>query len=480
MSELRTHDQLCEHYGPMPAPKFWTPRDLSWPTLGARQGAFAKTWLGRPLMPWQQLVADVTGEYDPATGIPRHKLVVVTVQRQAGKSHLAMAQTGERCFSVSKFRAWYTAQTGQDARDQFLKFQDDVVDGTALDAVVTTLRGNGHEVMKFPNQSQIRPYPPTEKALHGKQSDRNDIDEAWSHTDEEGKALLQAGGPTKLTRPKAQTFIWSAGGTAASTWLSALVARGRAGDPTICYVEFGIPDDLPLDDLAAIASYHPAHGHTITTDALKGLRAELPDDSEFARAAGNRWTEAIGGAISSAAWSRVHAPDPIPDGVPVGYGAARAADGSHVVIAAAAELDDGRVVAEVLDVVPVWGAERVVKAWATDGPLVVSRTGPSAPLADALQLLGVQLQDYSSTEESAATTRLIDSLEPRAYRFRKHPTLDAAVQVAGTRSVGDGGRTLARVAAGAPIAALEAVRDAIWSVTHRPRVTGAPVVRVPA
>lgn len=474
---LDTHDKLLEHYGQLPQPKFWTPRDLAYPTWGSRQGAFAKTWLGHPFMPAQQLIADVFGEYDPATGLPRYTLCVCTMQRQAGKSHLAMAQNGERAFSRRRYRNWYTAQTGMDARDQFLKFQDDVVSGTALDAVVTTLRGNGHEVMKFPNGSQLRPHPPTEKALHGKQSDRNDIDEAWAFTEDEGKLLLQAISPTQLTRPGAQTVVWSAGGTAASTWLSALVARGRAGDPTIAYVEFGIPDDLALDDLDAIASHHPAYGHTITLESLRALRTQLPDDAEFARAAGNRWTEAIGGAIKSGAWTSVHYPDPVPDGAPVGYGAARAADGTHVVVAAAVELDSGTIVAEVLDVLPVWGSEAVVKAWATDGPLCVSRTGPSSPLADALLQLGVQLQPYSSTDESAATQRLLDALEPRAYRFRRHPALDAAVKVAGTRSVGDGGRTLARVAAGAPIAALEAVRDAIWAVDHRPRMVGTPTIR---
>ena len=138
-------------------PKFHTPRDESYPTRGRLAGGFATIWLGHPFMPWQQLVADVLGEYDPATGLPRYTLGVVTVQRQAGKSHLSMALRGERCLSVPGYRAWYTAQTGGDARDQFLKFHDDVVVGTPLDRVVRTLRGNGHEVMRWPNQSTIRP-----------------------------------------------------------------------------------------------------------------------------------------------------------------------------------------------------------------------------------------------------------------------------------------------------------------------------------
>lgn len=472
MSEWAEHPS-----GLLVPPKFGTARDLAYPTIGGRQGAFARTWLGKPFLPWQQYVADVTGEFDPVTGLPRYTLCVITLQRQGGKSHLAMAQTGERCFSRPKFRAWYTAQTGQDARDQFLKFQDDVVEGTALDEVVTTLRGNGHEEMRFPNMSKIRPHPPTEKALHGKQSDRNDIDEGWAFSEDEGKALLQATSPTKLTRPGAQTFIWSAGGTAASTWLAALVARGRGGDPTMAYFEWGIPDDLPLDDLDAIARYHPAYGHTITGAALAGLRAELPDDAEFARAAGNRWTEVIGGAIRSGDWLTVRYGDAIPDDAPVGYGAARAEDGSHVVIAAAAELPDGRHVVEVLDVVPAWGAAETVRAWAAGAALAVSPSGPHAALHADLDQLGVPMLPLNARDESAATTRVIDAIPARAYLFRRHPALDAAVKVAGTRTVGDGGRAWARVSAGAPIAAVEAATMALWAVTHRPIVTGKPKSR---
>lgn len=473
-----TSARVIEYDGQLlPAPKFATERDPAYPTRGVLQDAFARIWLGKPLLPWQRYVADVMGEYDPTTGLPRRTLHVVTLQRQAGKSHLAMAQTGERSFSVPRFRSWYTAQTGMDARDQFLKFQDDVVADTPLDAVVTTLRGNGHELMRFPNGSQLRPHPPTEKALHGKQSDRNDIDEAWAFTDDEGKALMQAISPTQLTRPGALTVIWSAGGTAASTWLAQLVARGRSGDPAIGYFEWGIPDDLPLDDLQAVAEFHPAYGHTVTLDSLRTLRTQLTDDAEFARAAGNRWTEVIGGAIRPALWEASRYADPIPDDAPLGWGAARAADGSHVVIAAAAELDDGTIVVEIIDVIPAWGSAAAVKAWAAGDSLAVSPSGPSASLVADLTELGVPMMALSARDESAATQRVLDALPHKGYRYRRNPTLDAAVKVAGTRTIADGGRAWARVSAGAPIAALEAATHAIWALTHRPLSQGKPRMR---
>lgn len=469
-------------------PKFHTPRNPDRPTLGPRQAVWGKIWLNRTLMPWQQRLADVAGELLP-DGTPAYGLVVGTLQRQSGKSDLEMVQTGERCFSVPGYRAWYTAQTGGDARDQFLKFDEDVIrreGGTPLAGVVRTLRGNGHELMKFPNGSQIRPHPPTEAAMHGKQSDRNGIDEAWAFSLEQGAALMQAISPTQLTRLMSQTFIWSAGGTAESAWLAELVARGRAGDPEICYVEYGIPDDLDVNDLDAVARYHPAYGHTITTASIRKLRTQLVDDAAFARAAGNRWTEIIGGAIGGPVWESVREPDPIPDGVPVGYGVARADDGSQVAIAAAAELPDGSIVVEILECLPTsYGAAAHVLGWASGGTVAIASSGADAGLADELLLLRpgdpatTGLLRLPTTQGGAAVTNLLDALKPRRYRFRKHPALDDAVKVAGTRTQGDGGKAWAHTSGGASIAPLKAATMAAWAVRHRVRQVAAPSARVP-
>ncbi len=468
----------------MPAPKFATQRDPSRPTMGRLQGEFARVWLGHGFMPAQQLIADVSGEIDPATGLPAHRLVVVTGPRQFGKSHLAMAQIGERCFSRPGYRAWYTAQTGQDARDQFVKFHDDVVAGTPLESVVRTLRGTGTEVMKFPRGSQLRPHPPSEEKLHGKQSDRNDIDEGWAFALEEGQMLMQAIGPTQLTRPGAQTFIWSAGGTAASTWLAELVARGRAGDPGICYFEWGIPDDADPEDLDVIAAHHPAYGHTVTMESLKSLRNLFEGDpSGWARAAGNRWTEVIGGAIRWPNWERARAVDPIPDDADVAFGAARAADGSEVVLVAAATV--GReIVVQVLGTYPdpTTAVDAIATAISWSDAIAVDPVGPSSSLAAGLNKRDVKLLKMNGRDVAGATQVILDGLKSPTVpiRFRRSDTLDDAVKVAGTRRLGDGGVAWARVAAGRSIAALDAATAAVWALENRePLDLTGPAIYVP-
>jgi hypothetical protein len=453
----------------MVLPKFATPRNFAARTVGDLDARFAETWLRCPLMPWQRYVADLGGELDDQ-GSPAHSTVVVTLPRQAGKSHLDMAQVGQRCFTRSNFVSWYTAQTGADARDQFLKFADDVVADTPLGLVVRTLRGNGHEVMRFPNGSRLRPHPPVEKALHGKQSDRNSIDEAWAFSEAQGAQLLAAIGPTQLTRPGAQTWIWSAGGTANSTWLASLVARGREGDPSICYVEYGIPDDLDPDDVGQLAQFHPAYGHTVTVDSLTRLRDTLNDSAAFARAAGNRWTEVIGSAIESGVWARVCHPDvpEIQPGSRLAYGAARSADGSMVAIAVAAELD-GRIIAEVLQTLPTaYRAAEHVLTWAAGGKIVIDPVGASASLSADLERVGARnVHRLTPRDAAAACSDVLDGLKVSAHLFRPHPDLEAARLVAGVRTVSGGGRAWTRTALGAPVAPLEAITYAIRGL-HRP------------
>lgn len=480
----------------LPAPKAATARNYDRPTIGPLREAFSRIWLGAPLMPWQRWVSDVMGELDPDTGLPWYDVGVVTVQRQSGKSHLSMTKTCERCMSRPKWRAWYTAQTGQDARDQFMKFDEDNIEGTPLRYVIKTLRGNGHEVMKFPNMSQLRPHPPTEKSLHGKQSDENDIDEAWAFDLADGRALMQAVAPTQLTRPWAQTWIWSAGGTPKSEWLGQLVADGRSGlqtmdlsgggDPVrVAFFEWGIPDDLDLGDLEAIASYHPAIGHTMTLDGLRKLRSNLPDDGDFARAAGNRWSEVIGGAIPADLWTARRHHDVIPDSAPVAYGAARSPDGTEAALVAAAAVGD-LVVVEVLEVVkPSHGAAHVIKGWLGSDAVAVDPTGPSATLVDQLKLAKVKLlrvregdrqRDFTGRDAAAGVADFLDGLRSGMYVCRPNDDLDAAAAVAATRHVGDGGTQWAQLRSGS-IATLAAASSAVFALQHRRPATGKPFVR---
>lgn len=469
--------------------KFGTARNLERRTLGHVQAEFSRVWVGQRCpcgevgwMPWQRLVANVLGELDE-TGRRFYGFGLVTVQRQAGKSLLVFVRNSERCFSVPGYQSWYTAQTGQDAADELVKFYDTVLAKRPLQRVAHLARSRGSERMTFPNGSAIRAHPPNEEKLHGKQSDGNDPDEAWAFTREEWALLMQAIAPTQLTRPDPQTIAWSAGGTPQSTALADLVASLRQSVTTGGLVkiggievpfagfEFGIPDDSDAEDLDVIEEHHPARGHTINRKALLRLRAQVPDQDGWARSAGNRWTSIIGAAIDARLWESLRYADPLPEDAVLGWGAARAEDGSHVVIACAAQLPDGRVVVEVADVLPTaWRAADAVAGWIDRDRCGIDGSGPSAALAEQLARKELPNVDILSGRQASASCQdIIDAMADRQVLFRQRPELDAAAAVAQTRPTGDGGKAWSRSTSAGSVAALEAATWAFRSAQISPR-----------
>jgi len=105
----------------MARPRYATRRRPDRPTRGTQLVNLARV-LGVPLMPWQELVAEVAGEYDRVTGIPYYPEVGVTVPRQSGKTTLILVWMLHRAlmWGGESQRIAYTAQTGQDARKKLV------------------------------------------------------------------------------------------------------------------------------------------------------------------------------------------------------------------------------------------------------------------------------------------------------------------------------------------------------------------------
>ncbi|WP_218023331.1 terminase large subunit domain-containing protein [Nocardia altamirensis] len=462
---------------PTPPPRYATPRDPSRATFGPAVAKVSAA-LGQPLMPWQRHVADVALEVDER-GRFVHSLVVISVPRQSGKTTLVLANAVHRCLFRSNQRAWHTAQTGQDARDQWREMAGRLL-RSPLEPLVTVKWGAGDSRAIFATGSELRPHPPTVDALHGKQSDLNNVDEGWVFDDAQGAALMQAIVPTQATRPGAQTIVLSTMGTANSTWFHGLSDRGRDGDPGMAYFEWSIPEDADPLDLDVVAGCHPAYGHTIDMDALRRARDQLGDKpGEFARAYGNRRTGA--GERLFPRWEEAQTSEPFPADVRPAFGAAVAIDRSETAIVAAAHVD-GLPVVELIECRPgtAWAAPRLRQLAATHRHhgLAVDRAGPSVTLADELGRLGVELMPIGTRDITAAAGNLLDRLNPRdggpiRLRFRTDPAFSAAAEIAALRPVGDA-FALSRRAPGS-IASLEAAALAVYALEHQPPPAAVPV-----
>jgi phage terminase large subunit-like protein len=431
-------------------------------------------------MPWQQIAADLLNEHD-GTGTRTRAFTVITIQRQAGKTTWLLAEALDRClFGPPRRRVWYTAQNGQYAREKWGELAEELTGPSSpLRHRVQAKYTNGTERLVFPNGSTFRPFPPTKDALHSMQSDLVIVDEAWKFDALRGAELMQAIGPTQATRPGAQVVIVSTAGTADSTWLRPLVARGRAADPAVTYLEWALPDDADPLDLDAVAAAHPAVGRTIDRAFLAdqaGIMADTP--GEYARAYGNRWTSTLETVIPAADWAAIRHRDGTPrDGTAPVFGADVAVDRSAAAVVACWPDTAGTPTLEVIEHAPGtdWVAGRLVELHALHGGSAVldGGTGPASTVTDALAgrdwVLAVTPRQYTT-----ACALLLDAVTARSIAHRGEPQLDAAVAAAARRTVGDGWAWSRRTPT-VDVSPLIAASLALYGDAHRPAAAVRPV-----
>jgi len=290
-------------------------------TLGSEVGEVARR-LGKPLMPWQQHVADVALEVDPETGELFYEEVVITVPRQSGKTTLLLALMVWRCVVMARRlglpqTVTYLAQSGKMARRKLerefipvlrkAKGFLEVPHSRARPVKPSEFKpsmNNGSEHVLFGTDSYLQIEAPTGTGSHGDVLDMPVIDEAFAREDD---LVEQAVDAATVTRRSPQTYVISTAGNERSTFLWRKVLGGRAArtqSSRTCYFEWSVPDDLPFDDPEVWAEYLPALGHTITVARLqarldKALRNPDEVDEEgyepglagFRRGYMNQWVK---------------------------------------------------------------------------------------------------------------------------------------------------------------------------------------------
>lgn len=459
-------------------PRFHTPRDLTRPTLGGKLAKLSAL-MGKPLMPWQRMAADVALELDP-NGRFHYKRVVITVPRQSGKTTMTLALGLHRMLTVPDGKVWYTAQTGQSARERFI---GDLVPGAVkiLGTAVEVKKGAGDTRMNFPPiGSQFRPHPPNDEYLHGEQSDLNLIDEPWAFSEVKGDALIQALKPTQNTRPNAQTVYLSTMGDARSTWWHAIVDTARTTtDDRTCICDWGLPESADSSDIEAVIAAHPAVGYTIEPQAIRDA-AEDMKPGEFARAYANIRTQTRVSVFSSETLARVIRKDAtMAAGADVAIGAAVAWDRSHAVIAAAGRAVDGTPVCEIIDSRPgsSWVPDRLKslrERQTPDAMLIDSRSPASALTADPALTDIIEIP--ASTRVAGGTAAFLDAVAGGSIRFRYDRDLASAFSNLTLRTVGDLGQMLDRKNSTGSIAEIESCMLAYTGLTQTPAAAPQPEI----
>lgn len=259
-------------------PLYGTPRTPSRPTLGPRVTETSEL-LGKPYIPWQNLVADVGLELKP-NGLPAYHTVVIVVERQQGKTELLLPWMTHRSTGFDgPQRILYTTQTASKAREKWEDIHVARLQASPYASLFTVrLRLNAEAIM-WANGSMWSPGSTTAKTGGtGDSLDLGVIDEAWSRPDNRTELGMR---PAMLTRPKRQLVIASMvpGPTRAKTvdsaylrqWIQIGRARVRAGmTEGIAYFEWSARLGMDPGDPATWWSCMPALGWTITEDTVRG------------------------------------------------------------------------------------------------------------------------------------------------------------------------------------------------------------------
>jgi hypothetical protein len=444
-------------------------------------------------MPWQQLVADVAGEVDPATGLLVYREVVLTVPRQSGKTTLILAESVDRALGFGcRQNIVYTAQTRVDAHR---KWEDDhlpILKESKFRSLFRPRKAPGNEAFLWKNGSIHGLAAPTKKSGHGPTLDLGFADEAFAQTDDR---LEQAWRPAMITRPQPQMWVVSTAGTAASTYLRAKVTAGQARLASgvaskTAYFEWSAPDDADPADPATWWGCMPALGFTVTEDVVRGeltsmLEEHGPDGLQlFRRAYLNQWTDEMARqwlVIPEAVWTaRV---DPAVPEPPLALAVACAwPDAEATAVGLAGRRVDGEMCVDLADYRPgtswVVGRVRELRERYPLCAVVLDAAGPAGALVADLEADGVELVKPSAREAAQAYAQFHAATcgDLPYLRHQGRPELDAAVAAAQRRPLTDGW-VWARKGA-TDISPLEAVTLAAWGHATRGHLGGEPSVYV--
>lgn len=442
-------------------PRFGTRRSPERATLGPAVGMVA-AMLGKPLMEWQQHVADVLLEIDPETGELAYTDWTLTVPRQSGKSVFILAKASHRCLATKFFGGnqtiAYAAQTKLKATN---KFERDYARAIAFGARKIKARvrtGNVNVDIRYPNGSLFAVEAVTEKAGHGDTLDEAYIDEAFSQQD---NRMEQAFEPAMQTRANHQLgAVSTAGWEDASPYLLTKVQAGRKlveqdGRHGTAYFEWSAPEDADPGAVETWLACMPAlhrpdclpgcKQHTVSIKTIRGVYDKAVRENklaDFRRAYLNQWQRKPreGEETALGNWAACgEQMDDLPEPRGIGVGISRDREWSSIGVCG---FDD-----EGVPVVSL-NQRREGTDWLVDESARISRdygipvavdvgSNTGRKMAEKIRDAGGIVTEVNLDGYVAACNDIRDRVRDKRIRHPNHSTLTEHVEAARWRPVGD-------------------------------------------
>lgn len=446
--------------------------------------------LGTPLIPWQELAIRIMSER--RTDDPRRfrwPVVIITTPRQVGKTTTYRTWQLLKCIMQPNREAFYTAQTGKDARARWKDAVKVVTDkDSPLRKSVKVRLSAGDPQIAFQNGSTFAPFAPTPESLHGYTPHDVAIDEGFAFDDAQGDELLGAVTPAQQNRKDRQLIIFSTAGNKDSTWLRRIIERGRlaAGDPGAgtAYLEWSMPAgaDMWAPDTW---KFHPGLGHLFELEDMQQLAADHADNPQgWLRAFMNTWSEEadVPPILTPEQVAGVQNTQHPPAGglrdVCLAYEVAY--DRSRAAIAAAwydpiTGLPAVRI-AQRLERVPDLApaiAEQLAnrpRAWGADDG------GPTRDTTDQLRADNLEPQILAARDFATATDAFIARVKDRLITLDADPYLEQAIADAVLKNMGTG-VTIDRRGSRGPVPELIAAIVALRLLENAPAPAPSPMIR---
>jgi hypothetical protein len=426
-----------------PPPRYGTPRSAR-PTRGGLDRQVAAL-LGWQLFPWQTLVADVAGEYDPVTKVPSYRTAGVGVARQNGKTTLVCSRIARQLIPPRQTVA-YTAQDRGLARTKWGEHVDLLMSTPFAERVERIDRTNHRECLTLYNGSRYMPVTPSSrKAGRSLSIDLAVVDEAHAH---ETMGVISAIQPAMAARPHAQIWVLSnAGDHRSGLWRHYTdLGRSECLNPssTMCWFEWAPTrsDYLDVLDRQVWAEANPSLGlpHGIIESALADGALTMDRDT-FLREHLNVWAE--GGEMSGidpVVWAACQRDDLVPTGqlaISVDFTPLR--DRGALVAAGNGDSDITalEVIEHTSDLSRLIGrCIQVAQTW--EATVVIDRGSPAASAIPFLeQQPGVSLRVVSTTDMARACGDFHDAALLGRLSHRGDHRLTDAVIGATKRFIGD-------------------------------------------
>lgn len=431
-------------------PRYATPRRPERRTFGPRINEIAKR-LGTPLMPYQQMIADVGGELitieidGKDILVPAYREVIATIPRQNGKTTLVLSWELDRCLQWGlRQRVVYTAQTGNDARKKMLEEQVPLIQASPL-AVTINAKGNsdgirrknGGEGVDFRNGSMIDVLASSDSAGHGRTLHLAVIDEAFADTDDRREGAMI---PAMTTVIDAQILITSTMGTDKSLYLNRKIDAGRdmvlshRDDSEIAYFEWSADPKADIDDPAVWQGCMPAWGWTVHERSIRHAHSTMKE-GEFRRAYLNQRTSADERVLGSDVWDAVCG-----DHKPSDEGLVLAIDANPERTRSSIAWADKAGRCELLH--HYEGTTQIVErtvelAKRLNTPIAYDPAGPAGVFGDDLEREGLKVIPVTGRDMAHACSFFFDGVVDRKLRIRSHDSLNAAIAAAVKRISAD-------------------------------------------